>query len=524
MSSILKGLQTEGYRAGATGGAGLGIEKSPIEKIIEKPLEVDEHINSPGGMGQSYRKFTPKTEEITERYDEWDEADTWYIFDYASGKLKQTSFKHAQEREARNSGYSQSIEQALRRANIIRSKFNPKKFVQKQDGKWVEVFPFGKKEMSEEQIPMFTPEEKMVNANDPRSDGWRIYKAEPSGMLEGIITEYDTKTIDQVIERLPKGLTVDNFAMPAFKEYLYQKYYGVEKPNWKELSGPFAQEYRQKHGIKEYKLGDLNYFDDMLVVLPKGLSPEQLNVQGFKEFIYQKHGSKEWPDFKKNRYTYWDAYQKAGGAQKPGFFSKMKTKMGLDEADTALPLDMAYSQARQITKMIKYDDTVNDIIVKITMLAEKAGISENEFKYAIDDVYAAHRQLESAVYGLDEVFKEKLDQQQNQDDDIDEGIHIESSIMKGIQGEAKVDEYRDADSQRVIKFSKENPPDIHYLYQQFVQKMLSPDNKLQPNEWIDKVNNYYGLSYTWKDYQRKGHDDPTNNWDKIVHRYILSKG
>jgi hypothetical protein len=32
----------EGYRAGAVGGAGLGIEKSPMEKVLEKPLGEDQ--------------------------------------------------------------------------------------------------------------------------------------------------------------------------------------------------------------------------------------------------------------------------------------------------------------------------------------------------------------------------------------------------------------------------------------------------------------------------------------------------
>lgn len=51
--------------AGIGGGAGLGIEKSPIEKVIEKPL--GETIqSSQGGMGQSYRKFTPKSAGIAE--------------------------------------------------------------------------------------------------------------------------------------------------------------------------------------------------------------------------------------------------------------------------------------------------------------------------------------------------------------------------------------------------------------------------------------------------------------------------
>ncbi len=39
---------------------------------------------------------------------------------------------------------------------------------------------------NEEQAPMFTPEEKMVNANDPMSDGWRFYEIEPSGSKEEI--------------------------------------------------------------------------------------------------------------------------------------------------------------------------------------------------------------------------------------------------------------------------------------------------------------------------------------------------
>lgn len=40
--------------------------------------------------------------------------------------------------------------------------------------------------LGEEQAPMFTPEEKMVNANDPMSDGWRFYEIEPSGSKKEI--------------------------------------------------------------------------------------------------------------------------------------------------------------------------------------------------------------------------------------------------------------------------------------------------------------------------------------------------
>ena len=79
--------------AGIGGGVGLGIDKSPIEKVIEKPLGegskdkknedysynfpavkadavggagLGEKINTPGGMGQAYRKFRPKSAGLDE--------------------------------------------------------------------------------------------------------------------------------------------------------------------------------------------------------------------------------------------------------------------------------------------------------------------------------------------------------------------------------------------------------------------------------------------------------------------------
>ena len=60
-------------------------------------------------------------------------------------------------------------------------------------------------------------------------------------------------------------------------------------------------------------------------------------------------------------------------------------------------LEIALQQARQITKMIKYDDTVTDIIVKIQALAEKFNVDANDIKYAIDDIYEAKQKLESVV-------------------------------------------------------------------------------------------------------------------------------
>ena len=100
----------------------------------------------------------------------------------------------------------------------------------------------------------------------------------------------------------------------------------------------------------------------------------------------------------------------------------------------------------------------------------------------------------------------------------------ESSIMKGLQAEEKVEEYGEVvPGQRKIVFNKENKPDMYYLYQQFIQRMLNPENQVDPFKWIDEVNKYYDLNYSWKDYQKRGHNDQTNNWQKIVNKYIVNK-
>jgi hypothetical protein len=442
--------KNEGYSAGAVGGAGLG-----------------EKINTPGGMGQSYRKYT-----------------------------------------AGPSGV--------------------------------------KKKKTETAIPMFTPEDKMVNANDPGSDGWKVYSAKPSGILEGIITEYDTKTIDSVVERLPKGLTIDNFISPAFKEFLYQKYYGPMKAGWDKLWPFFSKEYNEKHGIKEYKQnphqilsGDVNFFDDMLLVIPKGLKSNELYTRAFQEFLYKKFGNKEWTDFKKNRYAYWDAYEKMGGNKSQGFFGKLKSKIGMDEnllntygdqlgLDEDVYTDSLYKEfldsdyntnqgsyidtLRNLGKFMRSKDMpeekVKPLIRKLIAKLHPSGINEEQMQLAELKCWAGYTRVRGVPAGAPGSCKKKTK---------------ESNIFKGLQAEEKVDEYKEVPSQRKIEFSKENPPDLYYLYQQFIQRMLNPENTIDPYEWIDQVNKHYGLNYSWKDYQKRGHNDHTDNWQKVINKYILKK-
>lgn len=71
-----------------------------------------------------------------------DEANLMYRYNSERGKLTQKMIDVRDERSARAEGWRYEIADALRVANIIRSKFDPNKFVQKIGGKWVPVNPF----------------------------------------------------------------------------------------------------------------------------------------------------------------------------------------------------------------------------------------------------------------------------------------------------------------------------------------------------------------------------------------------
>ena len=92
------------------------------------------------------------TKDVKERYDEWDEGDVMYRWDDSDGTIRKRSILHARRRESLNQGWRDSVEQVLRDQNIIRSKFNPNKWIQKQGSKWIQVFPFGQDGVAESQL------------------------------------------------------------------------------------------------------------------------------------------------------------------------------------------------------------------------------------------------------------------------------------------------------------------------------------------------------------------------------------
>lgn len=89
-------------------------------------------------------------------------------------------------------------------------------------------------------------------------------------------------------------------------------------------------------------------------------------------------------------------------------------------------LAAALKQARQITKGVKYDDTIIEIISEIQTLASKLGIDPRTVKYAINDVLEARNSLESAVYALDEMFKDAYQDEKYKNDEEEEGLTEEN--------------------------------------------------------------------------------------------------
>lgn len=98
--------------------------------------------------------------------------------------------------------------------------------------------------------------------------------------------------------------------------------------------------------------------------------------------------------------------------------SEVFTKEALTPAeDKLIDLQSALTQARSITKNIKYVDTHIEILAGLGTLADQHGIELD--KYDSDAVLSAKNNLESACYQLEEVFEDAVRDAQNQIDLID---------------------------------------------------------------------------------------------------------
>lgn len=142
---------------------------------------------------------------------------------------------------------------------------------------------------------------------------------------------------------------------------------------------------------------------------------------------------------------------------------------------------IAYNRAKQITKQFKYDTTVSDIIVQIKMLAENNGISEQELEHAVNEVHDAHIALESAIYGLDEAFKEALDSRYALTQNIDDTDYEinESNTPANLKEAASLLEsimFEDSTAMNLIT----NPAGTRLLKDLLRRRMFSHDQKFEP--------------------------------------------
>jgi hypothetical protein len=71
-----------------------------------------------------------------------DESNLLYI--YKNERVHKSMISNRVEREARAQGFRDTPEQALKMHGIIKSKFKPGEWIQKQGNGWVPVYPFGR--------------------------------------------------------------------------------------------------------------------------------------------------------------------------------------------------------------------------------------------------------------------------------------------------------------------------------------------------------------------------------------------
>jgi hypothetical protein len=172
----------------------------------------------------------------------------------------------------------------------------------------------------------------------------------------------------------------------------------------------------------------------------------------------------------------------------------------------ALKADPNYGKDMRAMDFKKINQNVID-------MAKQAGLEYDGTKWYYDIYSPITPNLKKHLIYLQDQFGDSVSA---------DNKYKDAGIKKKSEKE-EVKEYGEIDTKRKIEFSKENPPNIDELYRQFIQTMLAPGNNIEPQDWINNVNNTYGTRYTYKDYQSRGHKDYTNSWDKIVQKYILGK-
>ena len=333
-----------------------------------------------------------------------------------------------------------------------------------------------------------------------RIDGKEIKIPQEDWEKQGIESPYEPRTPD-----------LRHFKLDDVKETIQSS------------QGGMGQAYRKVN--TKAPLNEYSVVDNVIQVLPAGLDVSQFYAKAYPEYLFNLYNKAERQNFLSVAKGWYDEYKKKHNMKE---YSEKRAPMLIKDIDRIEDLLYTLPKGLDFNKFI-------DVALK-QYINHKYGTKhwdewKNKLRYQYWDAYqkAGKDKPQGMIGKVKSWFKEEQapmftpeDEAKmvNANDPGSDGWKIygtkESAVLKGIQ------EY-DVEKTRKIEFSKENPPRLDYLYRQFLHAMLSSSNNVEPNEWIKNQNDRYGLNYTWKDYQNLGHKDYTNNWDKIVQKYILNK-
>lgn len=85
--------------------------------------------------------------------------------------------------------------------------------------------------------------------------------------------------------------------------------------------------------------------------------------------------------------------------------SRAELQKEIDELNGMLSgAEAAVRKSKDITRGVQDLESVHSVIVEITMLADSLGIPAKDYRYEINAIYEKERELEAAVYTLEDIF------------------------------------------------------------------------------------------------------------------------
>ena len=134
----------EKHECGSCDGTGIDTHDDECPECGGKGWVRDKESSKKKGVAEGRRDYNDLRDTGFGRpkRDMDDESNLLYI--YKDGRVHKAMISNRVEREARAQGYRDTPEQALKMHSIIRSKFKPGEWIQKQGNSWVPVYPFGR--------------------------------------------------------------------------------------------------------------------------------------------------------------------------------------------------------------------------------------------------------------------------------------------------------------------------------------------------------------------------------------------